>query len=123
MPPFVTATEGGLLESLAEVGLSRRATVDAAVEQLRRTGVEGLLVAVLGAMEADEAERLARLRHGSGACVAVLLDTPTWVRQKRSTHQAVSGLLASAGWRVLSVQHGTTLASVWPNAAQPMNRR
>ena len=33
-----------------------------------------------------------------------------------AAHDAVTTLLTGAGWRVLPVTHGTTLASVWPRA-------
>jgi hypothetical protein len=98
---------------------SRRGNLDGAVEALRRTGLDGLLVAVLGALDPDDAEQLARLRHGGATCVAVLLDTPTWAGSAGTTaHRSASHALQRAGWRVLDVRHGTTLASVWPQAAR-----
>lgn len=123
VPPTVPLTESTLLEALASVEGSRRATVEGAVETLRRTGVEGVLVAVLGALSADDAEQLARLRHGAGACVAVLIDTPTWGGPRGSSSQHASAmLLRRSGWRVLEVAHGTTLASVWPEAGARSGR-
>ena len=51
------------------------------------------------------------------------MDTDSWspVTAKaraaaRAQHEAAATLLASTGWRVLEVEHGTTLASVWPLA-------
>ena len=117
VPPPVPVTEGTLLEALAGVTASPRANLDGCIEQLRRTGVEGLLIAVLGTLHADDVEQLARLRHGGGTCVAVLVDTPTWTKAtETSVHAGAAGLLTAAGWRVLEVKHGTTLASVWPEA-------
>ena len=116
-------TEGALLDVLAAVGSSRLESLDAATEHLRRDGVAGVLVAVLGALSADDAERLARLRHGSAACVAVLVDTETWSpgparvpEAAAASYQAAAALLTDSGWRVLRVAHGTTLPSVWPLA-------
>jgi uncharacterized protein (DUF58 family) len=120
-------TEGLLLEALAGVEASRRATLDGAAEQLRRGGVDGVLVAVLGTLRAPEAEALSRLRHGAGTCIAVLMDTPTWggtaLRPRAgkaaptvTPHESAAQLLRRTGWRVLEVTHGTTLASVWPAA-------
>jgi uncharacterized protein (DUF58 family) len=123
VPAPVPVTEGTLLDALASVQPSARGSLDGCVDQLRRTGVEGLLIAVLGNLEADDAEQLARLRHGGGTCVAVLVDTPTWTGSPAtSAHAAAITLLARAGWRVLSVKHGTTLASVWPEAASRSGR-
>jgi uncharacterized protein (DUF58 family) len=121
-PPGVPLGEGLLLDELATVGTARRRTLDPAVEVLRAGGL-GVLVAVLGAVDLDQAERLARLRTGSAVCVAVLLDTDSWTplppRARAAAldrHERVAGLLAGAGWRVLPVSHGTDLAAVWPLA-------
>ena len=123
VPTGLPLTETSLLEALAGVAASPRATLDGAVEHLRRHGVDGVLVAVLGALEATDAEHLARLRHGGMACVAVLVDTPTWTGAVAQTsHSAAADHLRRAGWRVLDVQHGTTLTSVWRDAANRSGR-
>jgi uncharacterized protein (DUF58 family) len=120
VPAPAPTTEGALLDALAGVGVSRGGTLEAAAEQLRRGGVDGVLVAVLGAIDPDDAGQLSRLRHGSTACIAVLVDTETWLPRAPSRQhvesplEASAALLADAGWRVLRVRHGTTLASVWP---------
>ena len=122
-PPGVPLTEGLLLDELAVVRTSPRRTLDGVVEVLRSGGLGGVLVAVLGALDVDEAERLARLRTGSAVCVAVVLDTDSWAplspRARAAAvaaHDDVCHLLAAAGWRVLPVAHGTPLAAVWPLA-------
>jgi uncharacterized protein (DUF58 family) len=113
-----------LLDVLATVGTTAEATLDAAVDGVRTTSGGGVLVAVLGALPAGQAERLARLRRGPTACVAVLVDTDSWAAGRpvdrsraRQRHEQSAALLAAAGWRVVPVDHGTTLASVWPLAA------
>ena len=128
-PPGLPVTEGLLLESLADVTTSRTPSLDAAVEQLRRGGYGGVLVAVVGALDLEQAERLARLRAGGSACVAVLVDVDGWTSvgpkvraSSRQTHEQVATLLTRSGWRVLPVAHGTTLASVWPLAGAPGSR-
>jgi uncharacterized protein (DUF58 family) len=126
-------SEGMLLEALAGVEASRRGTLDQAAATLRRTGVDGVLVAVLGTLHAPEAEALSRLRHGAGTCIAVLMETPTWggpaARSRpghgtphNKAHTAAARLLRLTGWRVLEVAHGTTLASVWPAAGARSGR-
>ena len=126
-PPGVPLTEGLLLDELAVVRPSPRRTLGGAVDVLRSGGpgggLGGVLVAVLGALDVDEAERLARLRTGSAVCVAVVLDTDSWAplsprvrAAAAAVHDDVCHLLAAAGWRVLPVAHGTPLASVWPLA-------
>ena len=122
-PLGLPLTEGLLLESLADVGAERRATLDGAVERLRRGGVGGVLIAVLGALDLEDAEQLARLRTGSTVCVGVVLDADSWApvsprarEEALHEHERVVTLLKGAGWRVLPVSHGTTLASLWPVA-------
>jgi uncharacterized protein (DUF58 family) len=129
VPAAVPTTEGGLLDALSAVGSSRSETLEPATSHLRRHGVDGVLVAVVGGTTPDDAEALARLRHGSASCVAVLVDTESWAptgpRGRESAdkaYEASARLLASAGWRVLRVSHGTTLASVWPLAGVGASR-
>ena len=122
-PMGLPLTEGLLLESLAEVGATRSVHLDGAVERLRRGGIGGVLIAVLGALDVQDAETLARLRSGSTVCIGVVLDTDSWApvspRAREAAireHEQVTTLLKNAGWRVLPVSHGTTLASLWPLA-------
>ncbi|MDT7551362.1 MAG: hypothetical protein QOE84_3756 [Actinomycetota bacterium] len=123
-PPSVIPTESVILDALALVTPSRAGSIAAATTRLR-SGVDGILVAVLGVLDLEDAERLARLRVGAGTCIAVLLDAPSWAPtspRHRSDVGAspdrVAGLLAAAGWRVLPVTHGVPLASVWPQAGR-----
>jgi len=123
VPAGLPTTEIALLEALAGIGSSRAQNLEVVTDRFRRGGVDGVLVAVLGALEPEDAQRLSRLRHGAGSCVAVLLDTETWApghpRDRdavEAAYEASVALLAGAGWRVLRVVHGTTLSSVWPHA-------
>jgi uncharacterized protein (DUF58 family) len=122
-PGGAPMTEGLLLDALAGVTADRTPALGTAVETLRRGGMDGVLVAVLGMLDLDDAQQLARLRTGSGACVAVLMDTDSWAPVTPRAREAAvaaadaaAALLQSTGWRVLRVSHGTTLASVWPLA-------
>ena len=129
IPATARVTEGALLDVLAAVDTSSLESIDAATEHLRQHGIGGVLVAVVGALSADDTERLARLRHGTGTCVAVMIETETWApRSARgreaaaSSYQASAALLTSSGWRVLRISHGTSLAQVWPLAGTHTGR-
>ena len=115
IPPHQPTSDLALLEVLATVAPAPDPTLGRVVDLLRRTGVDGVLVAVLGETTEGDAQLLAQLRHGAGTCVAVLMDTQTWQRGGRPSteHAAAASVLGRAGWRVLHVEHGTTLASVW----------
>ena len=122
-PPGVPLTEGLLLDTLATVQSTRAWSVEGAVEHLRRGGIGGVLIAVLGAVDLEDAEALARLRTGSATCVAVLVDADSWAptsprgrAASAQQHEAVHTLLTAAGWRVLPVSGGTSLADRWPLA-------
>ncbi len=115
--------EGQLLDSLATISTSHAGDLAAAVTQLRRAR-EGVVVAVLGALSADDADALARLHLGNGAGIAVLLDTAQWTSLSPSAREqarlAFDGnvrLLSYAGWRVLPATPRTTLPQLWPLAA------
>ena len=130
-PPGLPLTEGVLLDTLASAAMSDTGRLDAVASRLRSGsgGGGGVLVAVLGRLDLAEAEQLARWRPGTGVCVAVVLDTDSWApggpkarALAREQHEAVVTLLDRAGWRVLPITHGTTLASVWPRAGGPTSR-
>ncbi len=116
--------EGSLLDALSVIGLSRNETFRDAAAALRRGGGDGLLVAVLGTVEPDEAHHLARLRHGSNSAVGVLLDAPTWGdapgagRSPDSAHEGSGELLRISGWRVVRVAAGDEIDQVWPDASR-----
>ena len=122
-PAGVPLTEGLLLDELAVVRTSQRRTLDPAIEVLRTGGLGGVLVAVVGAVDLDQAERLARLRTGSAVCVAVVVDIDSWAplaprlrAEALETHERVCALLTGAGWRVLPASVETALAGIWPLA-------
>jgi uncharacterized protein (DUF58 family) len=115
--------EAMLLDTLASVRPSHSHGLTAALGGLHRTG-EGLVVAVLGELDPDDAVTLARLRRGSTACVAVLMDTTGWtsvdgVLRDAATERfdSSAGVLRGAGWRVIPISYGVHLADVWPLAA------
>ncbi|MDQ1689118.1 MAG: hypothetical protein QOK42_2093 [Frankiaceae bacterium] len=119
--------EGLLLDGLATVRTSGRNDLDAAIAHLRRSvGNGGLVVAVLGALSAADAQALGRIRQGGATAVAVILDTAAWSgvapRAQTAAHSeddAAAHLLQRAGWRVLRAGPRAPLASVWPEAAVP----
>lgn len=113
--------EGLLLDSLALVSASHGHDLGPGLASVRRGGGEGLVIALLGALTDHDLDALARFRHSSAACVAVVLDTATWspgsgpgARQR--PHEQSCGVLATAGWRVLSAGSRTDLRSLWSGA-------
>lgn len=115
-----TGLSWSLLDTLAVVRNSPLRSLETGITALRQGGGDGLIVAVLGAMEPEEARELARLRHGSVTGVAVLLDVESWnVGDEGSAerHEAVRAVLAGSGWRIVRLPAGSSIASVWAEAA------
>ena len=116
--------EGALLDALAVIGMSQSESLRGAGASLRRGGGEGLVVAVLGSLDLEETRMLARVRHGSTAAVAILLETATWNVAPssrpghRSDQDGASELLRASGWRVLRARAGDALADLWADAGR-----
>jgi uncharacterized protein (DUF58 family) len=116
--------EGSLLDALAVLQLSANTSLRDASAALRRGGGEGLLVAVLGGLDLEETRLLARLRHGSTAAIAIVLDAGTWnltpgrARMSTADVDGASELLRASGWRVLRVRAGDSLPDLWQDAGR-----
>ncbi|GAA1643610.1 DUF58 domain-containing protein [Nonomuraea maheshkhaliensis] len=95
-----------LLDTLALIRNSPARSLEMGVSALRQGGGDGLIVAVLGALDPEEARDLARLRHSGITGVAAA-----------ENQQAVETVLAGYGWRIVRLPAGTSIASVWQDAA------
>src|SRR5215471_7496309 len=73
--------EDVLLDSLAVIRPSRLSTIVSALAD-GRGGSSGLLIAVLGHITPEEAQRLASAHHSAGAAMALLLAVSTWGAQQ-----------------------------------------
>lgn len=118
-----STAEGVLLDLFATSVTGPDRSIETALAEVRSqgTGGAGLLVAVLGALDANLTDRLARLPRTSGGAIAVLLDTETWTTpDARTTNptalHACQRVLTAAGWRVVTVRHGDSLPLLWPEA-------
>ncbi|SEG83932.1 Protein of unknown function DUF58 [Nonomuraea solani] len=115
-----TGLSYSLLDTLAVVRHSPARSLEMGVSALRQGGGDGLIVAVLGALDGEEARELARLRHSGITGVAVLLDVSTWDggdRTAKESHEAAQTVLTGYGWRIVQLPAGTSIASVWQDAA------
>ncbi|MFD1937790.1 DUF58 domain-containing protein [Nonomuraea mangrovi] len=114
-----TGVSWSLLDTLAVVRNSPARSLELGITALRQGGGDGLIVAVLGAMDAEDARELAKVRHGSATGVAVLLDVEGWEAREYGSadrRQAVEAVLLGSGWRIVTLPAGTSLATVWPAA-------
>jgi uncharacterized protein (DUF58 family) len=125
----VDATEltgdGILLDQLADVRLSQRADISTLVEQVRHRSDGGLVIALVGTLSPAEAELLSSLRGNGSTCVAMVIDSSTWLNlaaqareQADQEQHAAALILLQNGWRVVGVTHGARLPALWPQAAR-----
>ena len=126
-----------LLERLAELGGSRYAGLQTGVEALRRAGVDGPAICLLGLVGPDDVHALVRARSGPGTDVAVLIDVAAWLdagatRGRRplsaaaraelcTRQQQAADLLRSAGWQVVTVRPDQSVPEVWSLLSGPEN--
>lgn len=116
--------DDALLDVLAVTTPSTGRRLHAGVEATRRGGGEGLLVAIVGTLSPDDAERLARMRDGGRSTgVVFALNTTSWVTRTPTQlaetarqHELTTALLINAGWRVVTVERGDTIAPLWAAA-------
>lgn len=114
--------QGVLLDRLAVIEPSTSSSLPVA----RTLGGEGsLFVAIMGEIDLDQAGALVRMRRGTAAGVALLVDRAAWVaapasvaEQWTQSHDAVVELLRQAGWRVSSVRRGDSVAAAWSRIAR-----
>jgi uncharacterized protein (DUF58 family) len=118
-----------LLERLAQTGGSRYPGLQAGVEVLRRAGVDGPAICLLGLIGPDDVHALVRARSGPGTDVAVVVDAAAWLdagatRGRRALtpaahaelctrQQQAIDLLRSAGWQVAAVRPDQGVEEVW----------
>jgi uncharacterized protein (DUF58 family) len=129
----VDASEGGgeglLLDHLAEVKLSQKGDIATLVDRVKRRTDGGLIIGVFGLITPHEAELLTALRGSGATCLALSIDSTTWLNLPTAAREeadqahgvAALGLLRS-GWRVVGVPHGAKLAALWPEAARGGSR-
>jgi uncharacterized protein (DUF58 family) len=125
----VDATEasgdGPLLDHLADVKPAQHAEVSTLVDRVRHRSDGGLIIALLGMLSPAEADLLSGLRSSNATCIGFLIDASTWVnlptagREEADQAQAAAALgLLRSGWRVVGVEHGMKLPSLWPQAGR-----
>ncbi|GAA1968730.1 DUF58 domain-containing protein [Kitasatospora viridis] len=114
---------GLLLDALAVAEHSSGGGLGRAEEALRLGG-EGLLVAIVGELDEEQAAGLARLRRNTGAAVVFLLDTASWSglrplggpAETDERTQAQLRMLREAGWTVLPTRAGDSVPDLWRRA-------
>jgi uncharacterized protein (DUF58 family) len=110
--------EDDVLAALAVIETDTRALNGSSI------GGTGLIVAVLGALDGAATRLLMAARRRGTTGIAFVLDTATWPARASAPGRApvgdpaaASGLQA-AGWRVVPIRRGDSLARAWAQACQ-----
>ncbi len=111
---------GGLLDQLATLRPGGPQSLRDAARVVGAAGGDGVVVAVLGEVDADDVAALAALPRRGSLGVALLLRTTTWAtlppRRAAETEAARERavlLLRRAGWSVVTVERGTSVPAAW----------
>jgi uncharacterized protein (DUF58 family) len=122
LPPS-GAFENALLDALAIVRTSRIRSLTSGLGAVRGAAGSGrdgggLVVAVFGALDPEEARSVAGIRRGNATCVAVLVDVT--MRENGGSPAASTvrsgAVLRAAGWRVVTVGSAAALTTAWAGA-------
>ena len=120
----VSPEAGPLLESLAVVQPASQAHLRTGWLSDSHQG--GLLVAVLGDVAGHDQAVLAKMRHGAGTSLALVLDVDRWTREPSATSRsadAVVALLAAGGWVAVTAGPQDKLPAVWEQVGLTGRRR
>ncbi|GAA3942351.1 DUF58 domain-containing protein [Actinoplanes auranticolor] len=117
--------EGAILDTLADVKLTRAGDISVLVDQVRRRSDGGLVIGLFGTLSVAEAEVLTGLRGNGATCIGFAIDSSTWVNmapgertEADRAHGATALALVRSGWRSVPVAHGDSLAALWPAAGR-----
>lgn len=110
---------GMMMDTLSVVDHSDGAGLSRSYEVLRGTS-EGLLIGFFGDLDDEQTALAARMRRSSGAAVAFVLDSGTWLTGGSVPGPVEERLrqLREAGWTALAVPPGAPLADLWQQAAR-----
>jgi uncharacterized protein (DUF58 family) len=109
--------EDVLLDTLAVIRPSRSSTLTAGLARLPK-GSSGLFIVIAGRLTGGQAQQLAAARHTAGPAMALLLAVSSWTGDRPATWVAgetdeAAGILAAAGWRVVTVTADMPLGAAW----------
>ena len=100
-------------------------TIHYAVESATVDRPGQLAVAIMGRMNAQDANSLLRVRRNRAQGLAILLDVDTFAdepvsEQQRAQHELAGQILRDNQWRVIDVPHGMGVADAW-SALEQLN--
>ncbi|WP_110182360.1 DUF58 domain-containing protein [Nocardioides solisilvae] len=104
------ANTGPLLEALAVVELEARPLMDS--RWMAEAG-QGLVVAVVGALQPADQPFMTRLHHHAGTALALALDVDAWAPHLPAVATESRAVLSASGWRAAPLGPADRLDAVW----------
>lgn len=111
-----SASAEAIIDQLALVESVPGAATQLDTSWLGEHGEGGLLLAVLGSVDEQDAGALRRLRQHAGIAAAIVIDTPGW--PGGNTLEAGLPRAAAAGWRTVAHRHDDAFPSTWRSLAR-----
>jgi uncharacterized protein (DUF58 family) len=118
--PHSGEAAGEMLDRMAVVDLGSEDALEAGISLIRRTGGDGVVVAVLGEIDEAAAKQLAHLGQDRTPGLVMLLRTMEWSAR---AHRVAAGMdtsrlraisiLRNAGWVVAEAGAAQTVTEVW----------
>ncbi|MDQ6936563.1 MAG: DUF58 domain-containing protein [Actinomycetota bacterium] len=111
---------GAMMDVLVDIAPAADTDLRAALASVERAGGEASLLAILGQLDDASLRLMTRTKRSPGAASALLLDVGGWSLRSDNLagrhdellrHAEIA--LASAGWRVVRVSHGDSVADAW----------
>ena len=118
-----SATSELVVRRLSELTARTTTTMHYAIETATVDRPGQLVVAVMGRMDAEDANSLLRLRRNRAQGLALVLDIDTFADQPaagpvRAAHQLAVRILRENQWRVIEVPRGLSVADAWSSLEQ-----
>lgn len=112
--------DAATMDYLASVRSIRHGDIGRLVTQIQQRDHGGVIVAIVGELSSRDAARLAALSGAGATCIALLMDTTSWLSLKsrarvdadHAFHESTMALMR-AGWHVVPIHHGDDLAARW----------
>lgn len=105
------------LDNLVDAALAGETHLGRAAHEVAQSTSGHLVVALLGRLDADDAERLVATHDASQQCRAIVVAPETADARAEQTRGA--DVLAAHGWRVATTTVGGALAATWADLADP----
>lgn len=115
---------GPILDELAVLSHSPNAALSNAVDAL--VGVSGLVIAILGSLDAADLADLSRLRSRGSTVIALVIDTAAWGAAGEAAAHApaerLAGVLGGHGWYATPVSPDDSPAQAWARLGAMLRR-